>query len=189
MRFFANLDIMMHADIRSLIAASADRVTAARAAVREIEDEIARQRGRLCSLENREAAARRARDRAQDDVELWRAREVEADQALDERERKRASQKRESLEVQLRRHEAAWWEATAAAEELRRILARLEDQAQEARRQKESALTVERRERSSSDFIPLPPNAGSHSVLCQPPVSEEIEDEMERLRRDLEKEQ
>ena len=49
----------------------------------------------LCSLENREAAARRARDRAQDDVELWREREVEADRTFDERERKRATQKRD----------------------------------------------------------------------------------------------
>lgn len=178
MGFFRQLAQMLQAEIKDIINEADDPVETARSLVQEFEDEIARQRGKLVALENREATTRRAHRQAQDSLELWNARAQEAADKGDTRGRERALQRREGLLASVREAEVKWWEASSQAEEMRRCLNTLEDKAQQARRQKDSLLTLQRRERSSSEFIALP--AGSHSVLCHNYA--EVEEELQRLR-------
>lgn len=181
MPFFQNLEQMLQADLGALLHAAPDRLSLARELLREFEAALAATRTRLSGQESRETVATRTREALQADVALWRQREEDARQAQNTTDHKRAVRHRASLEDKLRAAEEKWWLASRQTAELRVRLDRLSNQAQRVRQLKDSVISMERRDRPSSEFSALPETA-----IHLPPASAALVDqELLKLRNEL----
>ncbi len=172
---------ILAANVNDLIDKAEDPVQKARQLIREMDNEIIALRGRLRTQQRQAESRKRQLQGKQAECDQWQTRAERAvDEGKDDMARK-ALERKHALTQESKQLERTWWEAAQEAETLERQLHQLENQAQEARRRKESLIARDRQGRSSSDFIPVARDTAPTET--KPFQDMQVDEELERLKQ------
>lgn len=157
MGIWSRLGDLLAANLHELIDRAEDPATMARQIIREVEERITATRLEVRRLETRAKRLRRDLDQRQGEVASWRARAEDAVREGDDDLARLALRKSHDLEATVGKAEEAWWSASQAVAETRETLARLEDQAQAARRRRDELVARARRDTPPEGYRILAP--------------------------------
>jgi phage shock protein A len=178
MRAFRNAEDVLQADVEALIVGAEEPVALVRQMIREADGCIVEQRATLSAHARAAGHLRKRLAARQEEIERQhRLAEAAVDDDRDDDARDALARKRD-LQEALGELEAAWWEEERIRDEADRRLQQLEDRAQHLRQRKDALVGKRQRDRSSSDFIAVPPNIAGEGE----PPDPDLERELGRLR-------